>query len=194
MEISFGQQLSLPFLSILFGLVAGALYDAVRIFRCCVGIKYRDSAPKILSKIRLPLISAENRERKINSVKETIIIGITDILYFFILTVFMCVFVYAVNNGKIRWFIYFFSLIGFFAYYFTVGKLVIGASSVITFFIRALFLYIFLFLFSPIRILYRCLRFGLSRVRKNIKRKKKNVNMPRTVLLSSGKISNRQRK
>ena len=93
MEISFWQQLSLPFLSIVFGLVAGVLYDAVRIFRCCLGVKYKASTPKILSKIKLPLINAENIERKNNSVKEIILIGITDILYFVILTVFMCIFV-----------------------------------------------------------------------------------------------------
>ena len=187
MEISFWQQLSLPFTSFIFGLIAGALYDAVRILRCCLGVKYKASYPKFLSKIKFPLLNITYRKSKLNSIKETILVGLTDILYFAVLTVFMCIFVYAVNNGRIRWFIYFFSLLGFLAYYFTVGKLVIGASTVISFFIRAVFLYALVFLLAPIKAVVTYLRFFMSRRIKKSKSEKSDQKVKYNVLLTSGK-------
>ena len=189
MEISFWQQLSLPFTSFIFGLVAGVLYDTVRILRCCLGVKYRTTYPGFLLKIKLPLLNSTERKRKPNSVKEFVLVGITDILYFLILTVFMCIFVYAVNNGRIRWFIYLFSFFGFLAYYFTVGKLVIKTSTVISFFIRAIFLYLILFILAPIKAIFTCVRFCISRRTKRAKSVKRNRTQARGVLLSSGKAA-----
>ncbi len=189
MEISFWHQLLLPFLSLAFGLIAGVLYDVVRIFRCCLGIKYTQSAPKWLSKIKLPLLSSSNKEKRMGAIKENIIMGITDILYFLILTVLMCIFVYAVNNGKIRWYIYVFSLLGFLIYYFTVGKLVIKVSSVASFIIRSMFSYIVLFLFAPVRSVSAAIS------RKISERKKKRISeinesesiRPRNIVICCGK-------
>lgn len=187
MEISFLHQIALPFLSFGFGIIAGALYDIVRIIRCCLGISYTDSAPKWLSNIKLPLLPHEGIKGKTSPIREVIIIGVTDILYFIVLTVFMCIFAYAVNKGKMRWFIYFFALLGFFTYYITVGRLIIRVSSVASFVLRAFFLYIFLFLFVPVRVIFRLARYTYSKIYTSRKNVKKRHISSRTVLIRSGK-------
>ena len=189
MEISFWHQASLPLLSLIFGLIAGVLYDAVRILRCCLGIKYRHSIPTRLSDIKLPLINNGNKEGRLKKVKENLIMFFTDILYFVILTCLMCIFVYAVNNGKIRWYIYFFSFVGFLIYYFTLGKLIIKVSSVFSFILCSILLYLRTFICAPINCFIKGFKEYSAKRRADLKinkKNKKNKNI-RTELLKIGK-------
>ena len=155
MEISLTHQFVVLLSSIAFGMLLGLLYDCVRIVRCLCGIQYK--RPIKLFKVR-------SGEKRVGKLYESIVMGITDLLYFLIAAVIMCVFVYFINNGKVRWYIYSGSAVGFALYYFTIGKIVISLSSIIAYGIRK-GLYIFLIcLYEPVRPLFSFIKNSARRV------------------------------
>lgn len=153
MEISIAYQLFVSGASALMGLFLGAIYDIVRISRAIFGIRYVNKFTYHLKEIKLPLIKNPLLiERKRNKVLSNIFIFVTDIIYFLVITLIMMVFVYYINDGIVRWYIFAGAFLGMLLYYFTVGKLVISVSEYIVFFIKTTLSYltwIFLWIISP---------------------------------------------
>ena len=120
MEATYSQQLSTFVISLITGAFLGAVYDAIRILRCIFGVRYYNkNKPFWSDKVK------SRKARGLTRLKESILIFITDILFFVFSGVTIAIIVYYVNSGIVRWYILMLCLFGFLAYYFTVGRLVI---------------------------------------------------------------------
>ena len=155
--------------AILMGVFFGALYDFFRVTRVIFGVRYssapvRDKKRKTFPYLdRLPVISS-GTVSVIRSV--TVIIG--DVIFFVICGVGMSVFIYRYCSGIIRFYVFPGAVLGFAAYYNSIGRLVIYVSDAIVFFILSVIkrlLYIILFPFA----------FLSDRIRKSIKNKRKKA-------------------
>ena len=176
MQIFLADQLRVTLLSILLGLGLGALYDIVRIFRTLLGVVYVNRFTDKLKSIKLPLIKNPLlRERKKRRIAENIMIFITDILYFLTVTFVMIIYVYYVNSGIVRWYIFAGAIFGMLTYYVFVGKLVISVSECIAFFLKVVFLYLAFFISRPFLLLYRKIKPYFQKIKSIKKNNKKSV-------------------
>lgn len=114
MEIYIQKQLIIILYSLLMGLIFGAGYDIIRIIHIMLGKVW----------FRQPVIF------------------LLDLAYMLALTCCYSVFTYAFNNGMHRMFIVMPTVLGFIAYYNTIGRVVIYFSEVIIRFIRTVIHYV----------------------------------------------------
>ncbi len=128
-------QLQITLYALLLGLFLGVLYDVLRITRMLTGI-----TPVHVAHIswigRLPM----RRIGKIGKgpVSTLIFVHLLDIVYGLSTGVCFCIFLYALNNGRFRWYLLLGCVLGFFAYYYSVGKLVLYLSGYIVAFLRGI--------------------------------------------------------
>ncbi|MBQ8392562.1 MAG: spore cortex biosynthesis protein YabQ [Clostridia bacterium] len=187
MGVSFLHQLSVSYHSVILGFYLGIIYDIVRIIRCFFGVKYRCVIK------RLDKLWIKSEEKKLNKIYESVLMGITDILFFVIVTCIMASFIYSVNSGNVRWYIYLFAFVGFLLYYLTVGKIIISLSSIIVRTIKKVFrMFIICILspFLPFKILYVKAIKGIHnqiRARRRVKLPDAEEIENRTILLQYGK-------
>ena len=160
MEVSLTNQLFVICLSLTLGVLLGALYDGVRILRCLFGIRYKCPVKRLEGLMRA------REERTVNRVYESLVMGVTDILYFILSACIIAVFVYGVNNGRVRWYIYLGAAVGFFAYYSTVGKIVISFSSIIACGIRRAIRIFAICMYSPFKPLAELVKKTAVKVRR----------------------------
>lgn len=164
MEISMNSLLYSFLWSIVLGAFLGVAYDIVRISRVFIGVEYGNN-PFPYEKIKLPIISKLKKEKKCNkrrasSVALNIFIFAGDILFCVFTALALVIYIYHSNEGKARWMVFFGAAIGFFAYYFSIGKLVVLFSQYIVFVIRAIISYTVFFVSLPIKaLILLCLRF-----------------------------------
>ena len=135
MEISMNSLLYSFLWSIVLGAFLGVAYDVVRISRAFIGVEYGNIPPPP-KKIKLPIISKLKKEKKCNkrrasSVALNIFIFAGDILFCVFTALALVIYIYHSNEGKARWMVFFGAAIGFFAYYFSIGKLVVLFSQYI---------------------------------------------------------------
>ena len=187
MEISMSQQLSAIIISLITGVILGAIYDVVRIIRCILGVKYTEIRPKISLFKNKP-----KKSLRISGLTESLIIHITDVLFFIVCGIIIAITVYFSNSGRVRWFIYFFCVLGFLAYYFTVGKIVIKLSGTITEILKTAvysFVYLLFYPFFPIVSIIKGVTHKMiegCKVRRINEKKKKDL-IKRNVLINYGK-------
>lgn len=163
--------------SALLGITLGALYDVIRISRAIFGIVYKNRFTEKLKLLKLPLIENPiNYAKKSGKIKESVVLFLTDVIYFLIVTFVMIIFVYHVGDGVVRWYIFAGVMSGIMLYYFTLGKIVISISEYITFFIRVFLKYVIFFMTRPIAFLFKYLKIFKFKIKKSIKNKinKKN--------------------
>lgn len=179
MDVSIASQLTSALISAILGLCLGALYDIIRIWRALLGIRYVNKFTRRLKEIRLPLIKNPlSKSKKENKIAENIIMLITDILYFLLVTFVMMIFIYHINSGIVRWYIFAGVIIGFFIYYFTLGKIVISFSEYVVFGIKTIRSYLFFFISRPFLPISRKIKNILPKLKYKIKEKraKKKIN------------------
>ncbi|MBQ9744677.1 MAG: spore cortex biosynthesis protein YabQ [Clostridia bacterium] len=187
MGVSFLHQLSVSYHSVILGFYLGIIYDIVRIIRCFFGVRYR-CVIKRFDKLWL-----KSEEKKLNRVYESLLMGITDILFFIIIACIMASFIYSVNSGNVRWYIYLFAFAGFLIYYLTLGKIIISLSSLIVRTVKKVFrIFIMCMLspFLPFKILYgKAIKamHNQIRARRRVKLPDAEEIKKRTVLLQYGK-------
>lgn len=117
--------------ALLFGLFLGAAYDVVRIVRVMFGASSygsRDPFKRIYEKGIIKNIFKGIGKGWFSY----FFVFVTDLVYFTFAGAAFSVFLFWFNFGKFRWFIFLSALLGFLAYYFTVGKLIIGFSEEIS--------------------------------------------------------------
>lgn len=152
MEISITAQLWATLYSVIVGAFLGLAYDFVRIGRVLCGLRLGTVSSKLEGKC-LPLVGEYRRpDGKVGRVFGDIFVFVGDIAYFIFASVVFCVFVFHANYGNSRWFLVAGCFLGFCAYFFTVGKLVMAFSDVIRFILVSLFLYLRYFLFLPVKL------------------------------------------
>lgn len=86
---------------------------------------------KKFTPIKNPIFKSQN-----NLVIKNILIAILDITYFIILTPIFIVFIYESNNGIVRWYIFFFALVGFFIFNISIGKIARIVTEYVSFYLE----------------------------------------------------------
>lgn len=153
MGIPLTRQLHAIVYALLCGLWCGALYDLFRLTRVFLGItEYSQTGLKLYGRT-FPLIGMIRRPQSGRIVRAaqfwTVFVG--DVLYALTVGCIFSVFLYVAASGCFRWF-YLFSLgIGFFVYYFTIGKLIMTLSDMLVCIIRICLRYVLFFVMVPLR-------------------------------------------
>ena len=171
------------------GIAFGAFYDVFRISRVFLGISYGGRSASYLYEKEYPLIGKlEKRQGKLKRgfLMTAVIFG--DIIYFTVCGSIFSIFIYYTNDGIFRFGALAAVLCGFFAYYTTLGRLVIAFAEIICIFLKII-TKIFLFAIAfPFKIMYNILiklynrlfgaplkRFLLKIRRKSTERKMKAI-------------------
>lgn len=160
MEVSMTALALSLFWALAAGAFLGAVYDVIRIQRMFFGVTYGSGSAAKLKEIKLPLISkykfASSRDKKQRSKRTSdvalnIMIFFGDLLFCIFSSLVCVVFIYHANAGKARWIVFFGFLLGFLAYYFSIGRLVTFFSQYIVFAIRSAVKYLLFFTVVPIK-------------------------------------------
>jgi len=131
------------------GFFLGLVYDVFRIIRIGRNDKtYRLS--EAIEKRYFPQNKERKRKRPKNqSNRETVLIFIEDIYFFFIVAVTEILSIYYLNDGEIRIYCLLFSLIGFICYQKTFGYLVILLSKKILYLCRKILYFCICLILTP---------------------------------------------
>ena len=150
MEINPTSLFRLLLASLIFGAIMGVLYDCIRIQRVLFGIsRYTDAAntPIFCPKLWKP------REKRIPEKARDFfkhgVLVLQDMVFCLTVGVLLSVLLFYRNNGEFRGFVLIGVVLGFSAYYFTVGKLVIRVSEYLVFAIKTAMLYAIYYITLP---------------------------------------------
>ena len=178
-----------------FGVGMGGVYDIHRILRVFFGVRYSKKRPSELLHRPLPILRrplGEIRQRRWSRALLSILIFLQDVFFFCLAGVGIVILNYAYNDGQLRFYTVIALFLGFFLYYFTIGKLVISLSEWIVFFLRAVCAILFFLLSAPLIKLFSLLWRGMKKIRSNLqkalaKRRKKvyNINKEKACLTAA---------
>lgn len=163
-------QLQITLYALVLGLFFGVLYDVLRITRMLAGIT--PVHVKHISWIgRLPV----RRIGKIGKgpLSQLLFVHLLDIIYGLCTGACFCIFLYALNNGRFRWYLLLGCALGFLAYYFSVGKLVLYLSGYIVAFLRGIIGCILYLLTQPLLWIGRWIQRLLDPIRRWILRRRR---------------------
>ncbi len=165
MEISQTALMLLYFYSFLLGLFLGAVYDCFRITRIFFGVHYSRSTAKRLRMRALPLLKPQKERHSTKGLG--ILMFFEDLLFSLLAGSSLVILLYERNNGKFRFLVVVFLLLGFVIYRETLGRIVMLFSEGIAFFCETALRYLFFFVGLPIRFCYgRLTRFTATLYRK----------------------------
>ena len=158
MEVSIDVILKMTLYAFFLGLTIGVLYDLIRISRMMIGISYsREERGPIarLYSIEYPVIGRLTRTKSDgNSLFSYLYVGVGDVLFCLLSGSLFCVFLYLFNDGIFRWQAFVFCALGFFAYYNTLGKIVIYFAEFFVIFLRILTKFLAFAIAFPFKIVY----------------------------------------
>lgn len=145
------EQISVIFFALLLGVFLGALYDLFRVTRVFIGVRYSKTLIKLWDK-KLPLIGVHRfgRGKNITDKIKGAVISVEDILFFVLSGCIVSVFIYRYCYGILRWYVFFGAILGFAAYYVTVGRVVLTVAEFIMFLVVTFAKYVFFFTARPI--------------------------------------------
>ena len=194
MEVLISNQISTLIYAIILGLIFGVAYDIIRICRIFLGIRYVNRFTEKLSQKNLKFIkNPANKEVKKGEKYQEVILFITDILYFLIITPIFAIFLYWKNDGIVRWYSVFGVSVGFLIYYFTIGRFIISISEYIVFTIKVIFLYLIFLITRPFVPLIDIIKRKIVTIKakKREKKEKKSIkilkNQKRRIVYTFGK-------
>ncbi len=173
------------------GVLLGIVYDVFRILRIAVEPSNRLRLLNIITDKK-----TADEKKPYGETVRTVIIAIEDIIYSIICAVVISVMIFHINSGHPRWFILLGTALGFFVYYFTVGKIVMLFSSYIILFVRTVFMFVMKLTLFPllklisflsriaVRLLRRltCAAVGKMLYNRELKASKRGYNMADSVL------------
>ena len=167
MEVSMWEQAGNLLYAVWFGAICGILYDILRIVRVLHGVRYPGRFSSWLSRLRLPFLPegyASPRPTRYGKRVQSLLIFLGDFLYLLLVGMLFSVFIYWQNDGVFRFYMLFGATIGYMAYYFTVGRLVLASAEAVAAFLRILLAYLVMLVRIPIGCMCRCLRYLLYRL------------------------------
>ena len=166
MEISQSALARLWLYAFLLGVGLGAVYDAFRIFRVFLGISYSKHFSERLNAVRLPLLPPRARTHPSRILPAVVLAQ--DVLFGILAGVGVVILFYWFNNGILRLPAIFCTVLGFFVYRMTLGRLVMLLSQVIAALIEWFFRYLFFFVTLPFRLLLKLVRRMVSSVYRHV--------------------------
>lgn len=150
------EQLSVLFMALLLGIFLGAVYDVFRVIRVGAGVRYGGPVFDRLRDKKLPLIGAYSlgRGKNITDKIKNVIVAVGDVVFSLAAGIAVSVFIYRYCYGIVRWYVFFGALLGFLAYYFTVGRVVLTVAEFIVFFVVTAIKYVFYFTVRPMILIF----------------------------------------
>ena len=155
-EVSMGEIAFNILRSLFLGLVIGALWDVVRIARAVIGVSDYGASDMFRKYYDKGLCNIFRGTKK--KTFSVIFIALTDILFFFVISVLFVLFLYRFNYGVFRWMFFISALIGSWAYYHSMGRCVIHCACALTDIIRFIVNVFCFTLRFPFICLYRFLK------------------------------------
>ena len=132
------------------GIFLGLIYDIFRFMRIKRNRKF-DSILKITKKRYFPEKAKNNENIAIRRQgSDNLLIFIEDVCFFLIVFIIEVLTIYHLNDGEIRIYCLLFSLIGFFCYQKTIGRLVIFISIKLLYLFRRIFCFFIFLILDPI--------------------------------------------
>lgn len=161
MEVLVSAQWRSVAFAVLFGVLAGVLYDFLRVLRILCGV--RTGEAKIAPLRRpLPFLPADFFERKPagrgRRIFHVTLVFLCDLLWLPTVGALFSVFVYWQNDGVFRFYMLFAAFLGFLLYIRTVGRLVLHIAERLALLLRILLFYATLLLSLPLRLICAFLR------------------------------------
>ena len=135
-EVSFLEYTKAFFYSVLVGVLFGIIYDFFRITRIIITGRTGHTKLTLLfdkALVRIPNVKTSNKNSTIKRLIRKfyfVFVFFEDILFFLITALIMTVFLYQVNYGQLRLYLYAGAVIGFLVYYNTIGRLCTFVSGV----------------------------------------------------------------
>lgn len=124
MEISIFQQTEASIYAFLLGILCWGLYELIKLLRMVFCWEYSEKFRNKMSKKTYKRIINPTNNTKINEKVKFILLLVFDILYFIVLTNIFSIFIYIINGGVVRWYIFAFALFGFTTVKVSLGKVV----------------------------------------------------------------------
>ena len=190
MEISPIMMALLLFYSFLLGMGVGLFYDANRIIRVLVGVRYSSRGVGRLACVKLPIIKKPlcGEPKSVSKFLQNSIIFFGDFASVMCATVGVIILNYSYNSGKFRFFTLLGVIVGFLLYYFSLGKLIMMISEPLAMLVKYVFLSFFILFLYPF---YGILKFIVKKVAKCVflctfaieKKQKKVYNIEEEVCL-----------
>lgn len=159
------EQITVLLFALLLGIFLGVMYDFFRVMRVCVGVRYGNRTLKKFWDKQLPLIGAYavGRGKNITDKIKNAVVCMGDILFSLAAGVAVSVFIYRHCYGIVRWYVFFGALLGFIAYYFTVGRVVLTVAELIMFFVATAVRYAVYFITRPIVMIFKKMKTSLPK-------------------------------
>ena len=162
MEISQFSFILLATYSFFFGVALGVVYDIIRIQRVLLGAKCGGGKTKIdYREIELPIIKKKAYSVRLDKAFSKVLgvyIALGDVAFATTCGVAVVLVAYAYNSGRVRAIIYLGLLLGFLVYYFTIGRLVMKLSRLVSFLIRSAVVYAYEMIVYPIKLTVEMLK------------------------------------
>ncbi len=133
-------------LSVSLGVLLGAVYDVIRFFRVLFSVD-----------VRSPIVPKGQKRRR-GAWFSYVLVTLGDLLFFAVATVCMCVFFFLTGDGRMRAYALFGAFLGFWLYYYTVGRLFIGVCAYLAARCKRAIRWIFRKSLLPFRFLFALLR------------------------------------
>lgn len=158
MEVSMERQLRLILDFFVFGFASGILYDAVRIIRICIGAYDYMASSSVMAPAKR-LLKHFNIDKHPVRCKRycSAATVITDVIYSLTVGIAFIIYLYHENYCIFRWYLLVGAAVGFFAYYFTVARIVITVAGAVVSFAEAAMRKAVTALLVPIKLLYHFL-------------------------------------
>ena len=155
MEISQLGILLLGAYSLCFGILLGIIYDVLRLVRVVLDTDGVSEKRLIDCRgVKLPIVKKKVYSESIDKTLKKILnvyVVVSDVLFASACGAMIVLIAYAYNSGIIRLVTVVGLLVGFLAYYFTVGKLVVEFSHLMGFVLRSAVVYLYEIIAMPIR-------------------------------------------
>ena len=124
MEISIGNQLLTILNSFFLGIFVSFIYQIFKIIRFHLIKEFSiNFTKKMKDKTFKNVVNPLKKKRKHKAFKR-IFESIVDFSYFLVITPIYTIFFFQTSNGIVRWYVFAFSLVGFFVFQITVGKII----------------------------------------------------------------------
>lgn len=145
MEISPIVMAKMLFVAFLFGIQSGVFFDSGRVLKALFFGEVKSKRVQKLYGVKLPFSKRifKKKEKKVTRILKNILIFFCDFFWVIYSCFSLMKINYAYNDGGIRFFTVIAMIVGFFAYYFTVSRVVIFLMEVLTFAIKYAFFVIF---------------------------------------------------
>lgn len=137
------------------GMAMGVFYDLLRITRVFLGYNYISEKSTILQSKFVNKFSVKNNQEVRKRLYFKIVLFFEDIIFLAISAIAFVLILFYGNDGIFRSVTFIAFILGFVAYYFTIGKINVLFFDVLVIFLRTLVRYIFHYILLPVKFIVK---------------------------------------